>query len=154
MLSVYRHRAGSLRPDEVQDALVFADAVFVLALDQRGGVSADLREVIDAAFIARRAEVHQAAGLIAAQQNISVTDALARLRAFAYRKGDPLHEIAVEVMAGRLRLMGDRDDGDGSGVGDRTVRPPIGPETSVAEEPTDPQEAGSQHAETKQEDER
>ena len=59
--------------------------------------------MIEAAFSARRAEVHQAAGVVAAQQRIDVADALRRLRAYAYSRERPLHEIAVEVMAGRLR---------------------------------------------------
>ena len=111
VLSVYRQQAGLLRPDQMQDALVFADAVFVLALDHRRGLSADLSEVIDAAFSARRAEVHQAAGLVAAQQRINVADALTRLRAYAFSRGRPLHQIATEVMAGRLVLENDHDKG-------------------------------------------
>lgn len=111
VLSVYREQAGPLRPEQLQDALMFADAVFVLALDHRHGLSTDLNDVIDAAFSARRAEVHQAAGVVAAQQRIDVADALSRLRAYAYSRERPLHEIAVEVMAGRLVLESDRDEG-------------------------------------------
>ncbi|MEV0289280.1 ANTAR domain-containing protein [Kribbella sp. NPDC050820] len=111
VLNVYRRQAEPLRPDELQDALVFADALFVLALDEQRGLSADLHAVIDTAFVTRRAEVHQAAGMVAAQQKITVTDALARLRAHAYSQGDPLHLIAADVMAGRLRLASDPDDG-------------------------------------------
>ena len=103
-LTAYRRQAGPLRADQVQDALVFADAVFVLALDHRHGFSTDLNEVIEAAFSARRAEVHQAAGRLAAQERISVTDALALLRAHAYSSGLPLQRIATDVMAGRLHL--------------------------------------------------
>jgi hypothetical protein len=109
VLSVYRRQTGFLQPDQLQDALIYADAVFVLALDDRRGLSTDLHEVIDAAFSARRAEVHQAAGLVAAQQRINVADALVRLRAYAYSLGRPLHEIATEVMAGRLVVERDAD---------------------------------------------
>ena len=42
VLSVYREQAGPLRPEQLQDALMFADAVFVLALDHRHGLSTDL----------------------------------------------------------------------------------------------------------------
>ena len=112
VLSVYRREPGPLQTDQLRDGLVFADAVFVLALDHRRGVSADLDGVIEAAFTARRAEVHQAAGRVAAQQSISVTDALALLRAHSYSSGLPLHRIATEVMADRLRLASDPDDTD------------------------------------------
>jgi len=109
VLTVYRQQPGPLHTGQWLDALVFADAVFVLALDHRLGVSVDLHEVIDAAFTARRAEVHQAAGRLAAQQSISVADALARLRAHAYSTGTTLHRVAVAVMAGQLWL--ESDDG-------------------------------------------
>ncbi|MFI5692382.1 GAF and ANTAR domain-containing protein [Kribbella sp. NPDC051586] len=112
VLTVYRQQPGPLDGDHVADALVFADAVFVLALDQRHGISADLDEVIDAAFTARRAEVHQAAGRLASQERIGVTDALARLRAHAYSSGLSLQTVAIDVMAGRLQLDGDADPPD------------------------------------------
>ncbi|WP_432893009.1 GAF and ANTAR domain-containing protein [Kribbella sp. CA-245084] len=112
VLTVYRTQPGPLYGDQVADALVFADAAFVLALDQRHGISADLDEVIDAAFTARRAEVHQAAGRLASQERISVTDALARLRAHAYGNGLSLQSVAIDVMAGRLELDSDVDPPD------------------------------------------
>lgn len=118
VLTVYRREPGPLRGDQVADALVFADAIFVLALDHRQGVSADLDEVIETAFTARRAEVHQAAGRLASQQRISVTDALSRLRAHAYSSGLSLHTIAIDVMADRLLLDSDlAAGGDPPGTG-------------------------------------
>jgi len=109
VLTVYRHQAGPLDTDQWLDALVIADALFVLALDHRRGLSPDLHEVIDAAFTARRAEVHQAAGRVAAQNGIGVADALARLRAHAYGTGLSLHEVAADVMTGGLRLDTDHE---------------------------------------------
>lgn len=106
VLSVYRYDAGPLDADQLRNALVCADIVFALALDHTSGVTVELDEVIETAFATqhRNAEVHQAAGYLAAQADIGVADALARLRAHAYSSGVPLHEVAIEVMAGRLRL--------------------------------------------------
>jgi hypothetical protein len=113
--------------------LVFADALFVLALDNRQGVSADLDEVIEAAFTARRAEVHQAAGRLASQQRISVTDALARLRAYAYSSGLSLYKVAIDVMSDRLHLDGDQSPGS-----DPPPKPQLtDPETAEKEEEED-----------------
>ncbi|TCC37666.1 ANTAR domain-containing protein [Kribbella speibonae] len=124
ILTVYRKEPGSLRDSQVLDALVFADAIFVLALDHRQGVSADLDEVIEIAFTARRAEVHQAAGRLASQHGISVTDALARLRAHAYTDGVSLHHVATDVMEGRLQLDQDvAPGGDPPGGGPAATDP-------------------------------
>ncbi|HWD79177.1 MAG TPA: ANTAR domain-containing protein, partial [Kribbella sp.] len=91
----------------LQDALVFADAVLFLALDEYSGVGADADGLMTAAVSARRAEVHQATGAVAAQLDISITDALARLRAYAYSNGLTLQAVATEMMAGRLHLETD-----------------------------------------------
>ncbi|TCC49692.1 ANTAR domain-containing protein [Kribbella capetownensis] len=150
-LSVYRRQPGPLGGDQLLDALVYADAVFVLALDDRHGLSADLDQVIDAAFTARRAEVHQAAGLVAAQQRISVTDALALLRAHAFSSGRPLHRVATEVMAGHRYLDGDHQGviADGSdGRGDPPGRDPDPPGSDG------PDKQESEQAENEEEDER
>ncbi len=152
VLSVYRWEPGPLRADQVKDALVFADAVFVLALDHRRGLSTDLDEVIEAAFTARRAEVHQAAGLVAAQQRIGVTDALALLRAHAYSSAVPLHRIATDVMAGRLRLDSDHVDGTAPGGGGQIVPPPTDPDASAPAGTPDPEDMGSPQAELEQEE--
>ena len=124
VLTVYRREPGPLQAEQLADGLVFADAVFVLALDHHQGINADLDEVIEAAFSARRAEVHQAAGRLASQQRISVTDALARLRAHAYSNGLSLHTVAVDVMADRLHLNHDSaPDGDPPLNGPRPIDP-------------------------------
>ncbi|HWD81275.1 MAG TPA: GAF and ANTAR domain-containing protein [Kribbella sp.] len=114
VLTVYRRERGPLSADLLQDALVYADAVLVLALDDRSGIDVGADQVIAAAFSVRRAEVHQAVGVVAAQLTVSITDALARLRAHAYSSGQSLQVVATEIMAGRLRLETDQKE-TGSG---------------------------------------
>ena len=48
--------------------------------------------------------VHNAAGIVSVQEGISVTDALIRLRAFAYSHDRLLDDVAQDVIARRLRL--------------------------------------------------
>ncbi|MEV6268818.1 GAF and ANTAR domain-containing protein [Kribbella sp. NPDC051936] len=104
VLTVYRTERGPLPGELLHDALVYADAVLVLALDDRVGAGTDPEQVVSAAFSTRRAEVHQATGAVAAQLGVSVTDALARIRAYAYSSGQTLQEVAAAVMAGELRF--------------------------------------------------
>jgi transcriptional regulator with GAF, ATPase, and Fis domain len=49
-----------------------------------------------------RREVHQATGMIQAQLDTTTTNALARLRAYAFSSGRPIDELAREVVARRL----------------------------------------------------
>jgi len=48
--------------------------------------------------------VHNAAGIVSAQEGISVPEALIRLRAFAFSSDRRLADVARGVIAGRLRL--------------------------------------------------
>jgi hypothetical protein len=104
VLDLYRLNAGMLSDGELADALAYADAVLVLALDQRGGIAFDLR---DRGLAVRRAEVHQAAGMISVQLGVDVIDALTRLRAYAYLNNRRLAEVASAVVARRLVFQPD-----------------------------------------------
>ena len=48
--------------------------------------------------------VHNAAGIVSVQEDISVTEALIRLRAFAFSSNRPLADVARDVIARTLRL--------------------------------------------------
>ncbi len=48
--------------------------------------------------------VHNAAGMVSVQEQISVTEALIRLRAFAFSQDRLLADVAGDVVARRLRL--------------------------------------------------
>lgn len=102
-LNVYRDRAGPLTDDQHADALVMAGvaARSVLAMQAKatpgtlgaGFEDADLRLV-----------VHQASGMVSAQLEVSVAEALMRLRAYAFANDRLLTEVAEDVVARRLRL--------------------------------------------------
>jgi len=48
--------------------------------------------------------VHNAAGIVSVQEGISVTEALIRLRAYAYSHDRLLSDVAQDVIARTLRL--------------------------------------------------
>lgn len=113
-LNLYRDRPGPLTDDQHADALAMADlaaqAVFVLqAGAPSGALAAELEAGADFQYV-----VHQAAGMIAAQLDVSVGQALIRLRAYAFGNGRPLADVAADVVARRLRFdarSGERDPG-------------------------------------------
>jgi len=104
VLDVYRLRAGPLAPHELANGLAFADAVLVLVLNDNDGIAATPDGMIAAIVSERRAEVHQATGMVAAQLGVSMTDALAALRAHAYAHSRRLSDLATDVLARRVRL--------------------------------------------------
>lgn len=108
-LNLYRDEPGPLTADQHADALVMADAAARVVIDmQAGAPSGTLGQEQDIGtnfqFV-----VHQAAGMVAVQLGASVTDALIRLRAHAFRTGRLVSDVAKDVVDQRLRLDSDGD---------------------------------------------
>ena len=111
VLSMYRSQPGSLTIAQVADALVLADITLHIVLDAAAGISAspDYRPLDGLSD--RRAEVHQAAGMISVQLGVDLGEALVRLRAHAFAGGASLADVADDVVNRRLRLDPDRGSG-------------------------------------------
>jgi hypothetical protein len=103
-LSLYHDHPGTLSLVQREDAVVFADVagrqlLAIQAGAPLGSLAADLEK--DAEF---RLVVHPAAGMVSAQLEVSVTEALVRLRAFAFAHQRSVLEVAGDVVARRLRF--------------------------------------------------
>lgn len=103
-LNLYRDQPGPLSDDQHADALVVADvAARAILADQaaasdRGlgvGIQGDLN---------MWGVVHQAAGMVSVQLDISVADALMCLRAHAFRNDRSVAAVARDVVERRLQL--------------------------------------------------
>jgi hypothetical protein len=103
VLDCHRRLPGPLL--ETTDALAVAGAVTtaLLDLDALGSAFGDGDSLFDLSW-RTHAVTHQATGMLSASLEISAADALARLRAHAFRCGRPLEEVAADVVAGRLDL--------------------------------------------------
>ncbi len=103
-LNLYRDRPGELTAEQHADALVLADVTARWVLDaQAGAPSGVVAEVLEAGADFHFA-VHNAAGIVSVQEGITVTEALIRLRAFAFSNDRLLADVAQDVIAHRLRL--------------------------------------------------
>jgi AmiR/NasT family two-component response regulator len=54
--------------------------------------------------LGHRAVVHQAAGMVMIQLDVTIDEALLVLRSTAYAEGIPINELATEVVDGRRRI--------------------------------------------------
>jgi hypothetical protein len=104
VLCLYRERPGALSRNQLDTVLLYADAALILSLDDRGGLAPGAADLVGSAFSARRAEVHQATGMISVQLDISLADALVTLRARAYADGQPISRLAADIVTRRLSL--------------------------------------------------
>jgi len=146
VLDLYRDRRGPLTVPQVSEAVAFADAGVAVLLHLQGGAATDgegragsagenrptppgtVSGVDLAGLVDRRAVVHQAAGMISVQLDVSVGDALLRLRGHAFAHSRSMSEVATDVVARRLRFD-HSDEGTTGGSG----RPD--PDTASGEEP-------------------
>src|SRR5690606_23704182 len=93
-----------LTDDEHVDAVTVARVAFELVLDAQAGRPVD---DLDAMFLASghdEVAIHQASGMVSVQLGIAVAAALSVLRAHAFAEDRSLRDVAVDVVAHRLRL--------------------------------------------------
>ena len=96
MLDLYRERPGSLSTEELTRALTFADLATTMLLDAQDaappGAAADgLDEALEYRFA-----LHQAQTMVMVQLGVSLTAALALLRAYAHSHDRHLYEVAKD----------------------------------------------------------
>ncbi|MGH3406565.1 MAG: GAF and ANTAR domain-containing protein [Streptosporangiaceae bacterium] len=103
-LNLYRDLPGPLTGEQHADALVVAEVTARWVLEaQAGALPGTLAKELELGADFHFA-VHNAAGIVSVQEGISVTEALIRLRAHAFRSDRLLADVARDVIARRLRL--------------------------------------------------
>ena len=105
VLTLYQREAGAWSPSQHADGLIAADVLTHLILSiqakaPEGSLADALREAGSS-----RAEVHQASGMLSAQLGVSVAEGLVRLRGLSFATERPVSELALAVIAHRLRLV-------------------------------------------------
>jgi hypothetical protein len=111
-LDLFQCDPGVLRDEQLAGALVAAELAQMPFLDLIGE---DLLSAVadpdsnswSELNALSRAEVSQATGMLVAQLEVEPTEALVRLRAFAYASGRAATDVARDILARRLRLDGD-----------------------------------------------
>jgi len=110
-LNLYRDSPGPLDDDQHADAVVLAGvaarAVLGMQATRRPGCRApSWGRGSDFRFV-----VHQASNMVSAQLEVSVGEALARLRAHAFAHDRPLDAVADDIVARWLRFSDSPDPG-------------------------------------------
>lgn len=102
-MNFYRDRPGPLSHQQITDVLAIAELVAhaVIGLQAAAPPGALAPALADVPF---RAQVHQATGMISAQLDVGMAEALVRLRGVAYTEDRPIDEVAGRVLTGTLRF--------------------------------------------------
>lgn len=104
VLDLLCERPGPLGPERLVVALTYAHLCVEILTDGRligsdGGLDPALASALDG-----HAEIHQAQGMSMIALDVTLTEALARMRARAFGSGRPLAHVAREILAGRETL--------------------------------------------------
>lgn len=107
VLTLYQQLEGSLSAAQCDDSLALVEVLTetVLSLQDdapHGTLAAGLDDAVK-----YRAEIYQAAGMIAVQLGVPADEALVRIRAYAFANDQTVAEAAALIVARRLRLPGD-----------------------------------------------
>jgi GAF domain-containing protein len=103
VMDLYRDKPGPLTPGQLSAALLGADAAARSMLDLDASTSTAFADV-ESDRSAHRFEVHQATGMVKVQLGSSMADALITLRAYAFAQERSINEVAMDVIARRLRF--------------------------------------------------
>ena len=109
-LNLYRGRPGALSDDQHADALIMADvAARAILASQADALPGQLAVELEAEANFHPV-VHQAAGMVSIQLDVTVGEALVRLRARAFQTDRLVADVAADVVARRLRFDDPSDE--------------------------------------------
>ncbi len=107
VLTLYRDRAEPLCPEAWAETWVFASLALQVLLNEQQGVRESDGYPATDNLGDIRLEVHQATGMVAAQLGIALAEAFSRLRARAFADEVSLSQLASDVVARRVTLLGE-----------------------------------------------
>lgn len=103
VLDLYRDQPGDLTAGQLSMALMAADAAALALLYLGSGSQGALADGRDG-HAAYQMQVHQATGMVKVQLGVTIEEAFLMLRAHAFAAGQPVAEVARDVVERRLRF--------------------------------------------------
>jgi len=108
VLTVYQAEPGDLTVAQHDDCLVIAEVLGATILSlQADEPAGELAAGLETA-VAYRAEIYQASGVVAVQLGIPPSEAVVRIRGYAFATSRPVSAVAADILAHVLRLPDDR----------------------------------------------
>jgi hypothetical protein len=114
VMGLYRDSPGPLAGPALRDCLLLGDTATVLLVDELGHRAGGHQDGDGASpagqppdLALHRVEIDQATGMLTVQLGVTIAEAYARLRAYAYAQDRRLADVAGDIVARRLRLHPD-----------------------------------------------
>ena len=110
VLHLHSTTVRQLTTRDIATSLLLAELAMEVVLDTFTPDDASVRTVGPvSAALDRRDEIYQAQGMVMVELEITLEEALARMRAHAFSTGQELADLAAEILAGRVALQRDPD---------------------------------------------
>jgi hypothetical protein len=108
-LDIYRDVPGPLSEPALRAGFLYAEVAVRILLAAQDGTPDRTTATVDDA-LSYRMHVYQAQGMVLVDLGVTLSEAMARLRAYAFATGRSLTGVARDVVAGRVVLARDRHD--------------------------------------------
>lgn len=104
ILNVFVDRAGPLDYQQLTMALTFAEIATEVLLDDDSTSEEGRLHIGVETVLNYRAEIYQAQGAVMVELDVSLAEALVRMRAFAFASNQSLAELASDIMSGQSKF--------------------------------------------------
>lgn len=108
VLTLYQDLAGALTDDQHDDSVALSQVLTETVLGLQDAVPEGVLAPTLEQAVAYRAQVHQAAGMVAIQLQTDTAEAMVRIRAHAFANDVSVEAVASDIISRRLRLTDDR----------------------------------------------
>ena len=104
VLTLYQDTVGDLTDTQQHDSVAVAEVLAETVLSMQDTVTdGSLAPELDGTVV-YRAQIYQASGMVAVQEQITADEALLRMRAFSFASGRQLSVVAEDIVGRRLRI--------------------------------------------------
>jgi len=104
VVGLYRSSAGALDPEALQLAKSLTKLATIPAVSDAMRTAQTDADPANSSAPAMRREVHQATGVLLVELGLSIEEAFAQLRAYAFATQRPIREVARDVLDRRLNF--------------------------------------------------
>lgn len=107
VLTVYADHAGPLAREQLAIALTFAEVATAILLDDESMTPDGTLHPGVERVLGHRSEIYQAQGVVTVVLGVSLAEALARMRGYAYAHDQSLADVAAAIMTDSMEPMSD-----------------------------------------------
>jgi GAF domain-containing protein/ANTAR domain-containing protein len=109
VITFYAEQPSTLGAPELTLCMIFAEIATEFLLDSSSAPTEATADTGVGSALHFRTEIYQAQGMVMVALEVTLVEALARMRAVAFSTGQDLRDLALGIIAGSIQLTNDKD---------------------------------------------